>query len=86
MPLSSLLNFDTWTKELLKKVDAAIPGKVVVRLGGSGSSSALSCHLVSISSRGFGSKLALCVQDQSQGSLFVLFYELQSLYQNGERV
>lgn len=84
MPLSSLLNFDTWTKELLKKVDAAIPGKVVVRLGGS--SASLSCHLVSISSRGFGSKLALCVQDQSQGSLFVLFYELQSLYQNGERV
>lgn len=80
VPFNSLLNFEAWTKELLKKVEAQIPGKVAVKVG----SESLNCHLVSISSRGYGSKLALCSYDQ--GSLFITFYDLKSLYQNREKV
>lgn len=82
VPFNSLLNFDIWTKELLKTVDVQLAAKVVIQTG----LDSVSSHLLSISGKGHGSKLALCNSDRSQASLYITFYDLNSLYQNKEKV
>lgn len=82
IPVDSLLNFDVWSKSFLDTVDSQLNGKVVIEVG----NDSIVCHSVSISNRGFGSKLAVCCYDSSQSLLFINIYDLETIYKQKEKV
>ena len=43
-------------------------------------------HLVSVSGKGFGNKLAICGTDGQNQSPFILFYDLNDIYRNQSKV
>lgn len=81
-PLETFLDFDVFTKESLKKVEKQISSKTTFNLR----ANRCNAHLLSISNKGFGSKLAVGLSDQGTNSLFLYFYDLKTLYTQSDKV
>ncbi|KAF7487709.1 Nuclear pore complex protein [Sarcoptes scabiei] len=77
VPVLNLMNFDVWTKEFLKTIETNINGRLSFKIK---SDAQFDAHLLSISNKGYGTKLAVACNDQTK--LFLFFYDLKSIYSN----
>lgn len=81
VPFEGLLNFHTWSKEFLSNVDTQLNGKVTIKINEN-----VNSHFLSISSKGYGTKLAVACNDLNNSSLFLQFYHIDTLYKLKEKV
>lgn len=79
-PLVSLLNFDVWSKSFLKHVDPNIPSKTVIIIDQVHVS-----NLISISRKGYGTKLAVACHSPTQPSALIYFYHTDSIEETKEK-
>ena len=79
MPLVSLLNFDVWSKSFLNHVDTNISSKTVIKIDEVHIS-----HLLSISRKGYGTKVAVACHSPIKPSTLIYFYNNDSFEETKE--
>nr|XP_027199363.1 nuclear pore complex protein Nup214-like [Dermatophagoides pteronyssinus] len=79
VPLVSLLNFDVWSKSFLNHVDTNISSKTVIKIDEVHIS-----HLLSISRKGYGTKVAVACHSPIKPSTLIYFYNNDSFEETKE--